>query len=79
MVQFTLSSTIKLVLLLILMMQGQPSTVLMLAKMIDAPVLHVNGDDPEAVVFCVQFATEYRQKFGEDIFRRYGLLQTSWT
>lgn len=38
------------------------------AKMIDAPVLHVNGDDPEAVVFCVQFATEYRQKFGEDIF-----------
>ncbi|KYG72334.1 2-oxoglutarate dehydrogenase E1 component [Roseivirga echinicomitans] len=38
------------------------------AKIIDAPVLHVNGDDPEAVVFCVQFATEYRQKFGEDIF-----------
>lgn len=38
------------------------------AKMIDAPVLHVNGDDPEAVVFCVQFATEYRQKFGRDIF-----------
>ena len=38
------------------------------AKMIDAPVLHVNGDDPEAVVFCVQFATEYRQKFGGDIF-----------
>ena len=38
------------------------------AKMIDAPVLHVNGDDPEAVIFCVQFATEYRQKFGEDIF-----------
>jgi 2-oxoglutarate dehydrogenase E1 component len=38
------------------------------AKMIDAPVLHVNGDDPEAVVFCVQFATEYRQKFGSDIF-----------
>lgn len=38
------------------------------AKIIDAPVLHVNGDDPEAVVFCVQFAVEYRQKFGEDIF-----------
>ena len=38
------------------------------AKIIDAPVLHVNGDDPEAVVFCVQFATEYRQKFGDDIF-----------
>jgi len=38
------------------------------AKVIDSPVLHVNGDDPEAVVFCVQFATEYRQKFGDDIF-----------
>ncbi|OEK03128.1 2-oxoglutarate dehydrogenase E1 component [Roseivirga sp. 4D4] len=38
------------------------------AKMIDAPVLHVNGDDPEAVIFCVQFAVEYRQKFQRDIF-----------
>lgn len=38
------------------------------AKIIDAPVLHVNGDDPEAVVFCVQFAIEYRQKFQRDIF-----------
>lgn len=38
------------------------------AKIIDAPVLHVNGDDPEAVVFAVQMATEYRQKFFGDIF-----------
>lgn len=38
------------------------------AKLVDAPVLHVNGDDPEAVVFCVEFATEYRQKFNRDIF-----------
>ena len=38
------------------------------AKIIDAPVLHVNGDDPEAVIFCVQFAVEYRQKFQRDIF-----------
>lgn len=38
------------------------------AKLVDAPVLHVNGDDPEAVVFCVQFAVEYRQKFNRDIF-----------
>ncbi|TXK21057.1 2-oxoglutarate dehydrogenase E1 component [Pontibacter qinzhouensis] len=38
------------------------------AKMIDAPVLHVNGDNPEAVVFAVRLATEYRQKFGGDIF-----------
>ncbi|HYV93261.1 MAG TPA: 2-oxoglutarate dehydrogenase E1 component [Chitinophagales bacterium] len=43
-----------------------------------APVLHVNGDDPEAVVFAVEFAVEYRQKFNKDIFvdmvcyRRYG-------
>lgn len=39
-----------------------------LAKIIDAPVLHVNGDDPEAVVFAVRLATEYRQKFQNDIF-----------
>ena len=39
-----------------------------LAKIIDAPVLHVNGDDPEAVVFCAKFAAEYRQKFKGDIF-----------
>ena len=39
-----------------------------IAKIIDAPVLHVNGDDPEAVVFCVKLATEYRQKFNRDIF-----------
>jgi 2-oxoglutarate dehydrogenase E1 component len=38
------------------------------AKVIDAPVLHVNGDDPEAVVFCVEMAVEYRQKFNQDIF-----------
>ncbi|PVY37158.1 2-oxoglutarate dehydrogenase E1 component [Pontibacter virosus] len=38
------------------------------AKIIDAPVLHVNGDDPEAVVFAVRLATEYRQMFGNDIF-----------
>ncbi|MBO9699002.1 MAG: 2-oxoglutarate dehydrogenase E1 component [Sporocytophaga sp.] len=38
------------------------------AKIIDAPVLHVNGDDPEAVVFCMKVAAEYRQKFQRDIF-----------
>lgn len=38
------------------------------AKTIDAPVLHVNGDDPEAVIFCVKTAVEFRQKFGRDIF-----------
>ncbi len=38
------------------------------AKIIDAPVLHVNGDDPEAVVFCMKLAVEYRQKFNNDIF-----------
>jgi 2-oxoglutarate dehydrogenase E1 component len=38
------------------------------AKIVDAPVLHVNGDDPEAVVFCAKFAAEYRQKFHGDIF-----------
>ncbi len=38
------------------------------AKIIDAPVLHCNGDDAEAVTFCAKLAVEYRQKFGKDIF-----------
>lgn len=38
------------------------------AKIVDAPVLHVNGDNPEAVMFCVKLATEFRQKFHRDIF-----------
>ncbi|MDH4050463.1 MAG: 2-oxoglutarate dehydrogenase E1 component [Rubrivivax sp.] len=36
-------------------------------KMIDAPVLHVNGDDPEAVVFCTQLAMDYRNQFNKDL------------
>lgn len=39
-----------------------------LAKIIDSPVLHVNGDDAEAVLFAARFATEFRQKFGRDVF-----------
>lgn len=38
------------------------------ASMIQAPVLHVNGDDPEAVVKCAAIATRYRQEFNSDIF-----------
>ena len=38
------------------------------AKIIDAPVIHVNGDDPEAVTFAATLGVEYRQKFGKDIF-----------
>ncbi len=38
------------------------------AKIIDAPVLHVNGDDAEAVTFCSKLAVEFRMKFGQDIF-----------
>jgi 2-oxoglutarate dehydrogenase E1 component len=38
------------------------------AKIIDAPVLHINGDDPEAVIFGSRLAVEYNQKFGKDIF-----------
>ncbi len=36
-------------------------------KMIEAPVLHVNGDDPEAVVFATQIAVDYRMQFNKDI------------
>ncbi len=39
-----------------------------LAGSIQAPVFHVNGDDPEAVVKCVEIATRYRQVFKQDIF-----------
>jgi 2-oxoglutarate dehydrogenase E1 component len=48
------------------------------AKMIEAPILHVNGDDPEAVVFCAKVATEFRQKFHKPVvidmfcYRRFG-------
>ncbi|MCX8020279.1 MAG: 2-oxoglutarate dehydrogenase E1 component [Chitinophagaceae bacterium] len=39
-----------------------------LAAAIQAPVFHVNGDDPEAVVKCVEIATRYRQEFHSDVF-----------
>ncbi|TVQ60298.1 MAG: 2-oxoglutarate dehydrogenase E1 component [Phycisphaerales bacterium] len=39
-----------------------------LAKMIDAPILHVNGEDPEACVHVAQIAFEYRQRFRKDVF-----------
>ncbi|MFN0264981.1 2-oxoglutarate dehydrogenase E1 component [Tepidamorphus sp. 3E244] len=48
------------------------------AKMIEAPILHVNGDDPEAVTFAAKIATEYRQLFGRPVvidmfcYRRFG-------
>jgi 2-oxoglutarate dehydrogenase E1 component len=48
------------------------------ALMVEAPILHVNGDDPEAVVFAAKVATEYRQQFGKDVvidmfcYRRFG-------
>ena len=38
------------------------------AKIVDAPVFHVNGDDPEAVLFCAKLAAEFRQEFNIDIF-----------
>ncbi len=48
------------------------------AKLVEAPIFHVNGDDPEAVVFCAKVAIEYRQKFHKPVvidmfcYRRYG-------
>jgi 2-oxoglutarate dehydrogenase E1 component len=49
-----------------------------IAKSVQAPILHVNGDDPEAVTFACKLAIEYRQKFNRDIvidmwcYRRFG-------
>ena len=37
------------------------------AKMVEAPVLHVNGDDPEAVVYAVQLAVDFRSEFRKDV------------
>ena len=48
------------------------------AKGVQAPILHVNGDDPEAVTFACKLAIDYRQQFGRDIvidmwcYRRFG-------
>ncbi|HVP60403.1 MAG TPA: 2-oxoglutarate dehydrogenase E1 component [Myxococcaceae bacterium] len=48
------------------------------AQMLDIPIFHVNGDDPEACVHAMRLATEYRQRFQSDVvidlvcFRRYG-------
>jgi 2-oxoglutarate dehydrogenase E1 component len=39
-----------------------------LAAMVQAPVMHVNGDDPEAVVKCMEIAMRYRQEFNSDVF-----------
>lgn len=48
------------------------------AKMVQAPIFHINGDDPEAVVFATKLATEFRQTFKRDVvldmfcYRRFG-------
>ncbi|PHI21669.1 2-oxoglutarate dehydrogenase E1 component [Lewinellaceae bacterium SD302] len=38
------------------------------ANVVDAPIFHVNGDDPEAVVFACELAYEFRQEFNQDVF-----------
>jgi len=49
-----------------------------LGKVVEAPILHCNGDDPEAVVHCAKVAIEFRQKFNKDVvidmvcYRRFG-------
>ncbi len=39
-----------------------------IAKMVEAPIFHVNGDDPEAVCYVTRLALEFRVKFGRDVF-----------
>jgi 2-oxoglutarate dehydrogenase E1 component len=39
-----------------------------IAKMVEAPILHVNGDDPEACLLAIDIAMEYRQQFHKDVF-----------
>ena len=52
------------------------------ALMVQAPIFHVNGDDPEAVVHCARIATEFRQLFHKDVvidmfcYRRFGHNET---
>jgi 2-oxoglutarate dehydrogenase E1 component len=52
------------------------------ALMVQAPIFHVNGDDPEAVVYCARVATEFRQRFHKDVvldifcYRRFGHNET---
>lgn len=49
-----------------------------IAKIVDAPIFHVNGNDPEAVAFVMKVAIEFRQEFNRDVFvdmvcyRKYG-------
>jgi len=53
-----------------------------IALMVQAPILHVNGDDPEAVVHCARIAAEFRQLFHKDVvidmfcYRRFGHNET---
>ena len=48
------------------------------AKMVEAPIIHVNGDDPEAAVYAARIATDFRLKFNRDVvidlicYRRFG-------
>ena len=49
-----------------------------IAKMVEAPIIHVNGDEPEAVVYAARIATDFRLKFNRDVvidlicYRRFG-------
>ena len=47
--------------------RARRSTARDVAKMLEAPIFHVNGDDPEAVVFVTRLALDYRMKFHKDV------------
>ena len=61
------------------MTQGQRIIVLTLLRMINAPVFHVNAEDPEMVSFITKLALDYRMRYKKDVVYRLDVLSKTWT
>lgn len=48
------------------------------AQMLEAPILHINGENPENLIWAAEFALQFRQKFGRDIILDMVLLPAAW-